>query len=329
MPSLKALRIEALTPEQEASIPKWRDEWLRIGMAAGPCDQILARDAINRAYRAIGKGPPVIVWCDSPLTCQIGIAAIRGASLRDSLWDSLGASLRASLGDSLGASLGDSLRDSLRASLGDTYFLGQHDSFWVCFYKFCEHLGVRYEPEMSTRLCIMADLCRSCGWVYFFENMCFVSARPEVHTEVDDRSINRLHCETGPAMKFNDGWNIWAWHGVRVPQDVIERPETITEDAIFAEPNAEVRRVMIERYGKGKLLSSKRLKLIDQNAAHLAELYTLDLGGNVGWGLLSVTCHTTGKTTVLWANPQHRTARAALAASWGMTEQEYAPAVET
>jgi hypothetical protein len=175
----------------------------------------------------------------------------------------------------------------------------------------------------------MADLCRSCGWVYFFENMCFVSARPEVHTEVDDRSINRLHCETGPAMKFNDGWNIWAWHGVRVPQDVIERPETITEDAIFAEPNAEVRRVMIERYGKGKLLSSKRLKLIDQNAAHLAELYTLDLGGNVGWGLLSVTCHTTGKTTVLWANPQHRTARAALAASWGMTEQEYAPAVET
>ena len=73
-----------------------------------------------------------------------------------------------------------------------------------------------------------------------------VSDRPIV-LKVDDR--NRPHCEDGPFCEWSDGSALYSWHGVRVPWDVIDRPESITVARIDREENAEVRRVMIERMG--------------------------------------------------------------------------------
>ena len=52
-----------------------------------------------------------------------------------------------------------------------------------------------------------------------------------------------------PSRDWPDGWGIWAWHGVRVPRDVIEYPEGLTGERIEGEENVEVRRAMIERIG--------------------------------------------------------------------------------
>jgi hypothetical protein len=68
----------------------------------------------------------------------------------------------------------------------------------------------------------------------------------------------RLHHETGPAMSWADGWEIHAWHGVRVPADFhswdIERA--------LSEPNAEIRRCAIERIGWENL--TDRLALVSE-----------------------------------------------------------------
>ena len=58
---------------------------------------------------------------------------------------------------------------------------------------------------------------------------------------------NRLHHDTGPARSWGDGWAIWAWHGVRVPQSLIEDGWPV--ERILREPNAEIRRCAIERLG--------------------------------------------------------------------------------
>src|SRR5208337_1390196 len=47
---------------------------------------------------------------------------------------------------------------------------------------------------------------------------------------------------------YSDGWGVYAWHGLRVPRQLIERPEELSIAAIDGEQNAELRRVMIERY---------------------------------------------------------------------------------
>lgn len=52
-----------------------------------------------------------------------------------------------------------------------------------------------------------------------------------------------------------------------VPQDVIENPAGITVERIKGENNAEVRRVLIERYGYERYIADARLQLVDQCGA--------------------------------------------------------------
>ena len=72
----------------------------------------------------------------------------------------------------------------------------------------------------------------------------------------------RLHSEDSPSIAYRDGWSLWHWHGVNVSRQIIEFPETITVKQIEDEANAEVRRVMIERYGQAKyLLDSEAVEI--------------------------------------------------------------------
>jgi len=105
------------------------------------------------------------------------------------------------------------------------------------------------------------------GFRIVHEEFCIVSDRPEVLT-VDDR--NRPHGENGPSHRWRDGWSLWHWHGVAIPEaqrHIIEQPERITVDEIQAETNAEIRRVMIERYGYDRYIRDAGLTLVDSRPA--------------------------------------------------------------
>ena len=357
------MKIGSLTAEQSALLPKWHDEWLQIGMDERPVDRELARSAISRAYKLIGKDDPLIVFCDSPATSSLGIAVWphlfrKSVSLRDSLWASLGVSLRVSLRDTLWASLGVSLRVSLRDSLWDslgvslwdslgvslrdslgdslraisrsTWFFGQHDSYWVSFYRFCAEIGVQYKPDALHRLAIMEDLCRSCGWIYFYENVCFVSGRPAVHTEVierNDHKIHRLHCENGPAMSFSDGFSIYAWHGTRVPDHVILHPEQITPKQILTERNAEIRRVMIERYGQDRFVNDAGAKEVSRGPD--GELLRIDLEEDEPIVALRLRCPSTSAVYIIRVPPDQNDFVAAKAWTFGLKKSEYVFAQES
>ena len=240
-----------------------------------------------------------------------------GASLRDSLGDSLGTSLgdslgtslRDSLGDSLEASLGDSLRDSLwaslraslgdslrdslwaslRASLGDslrasgklkyhaTWFWGQSDLYWIAFYRFCEKIGVKYNAEDATLLRAHERLARNCGWVYFFEKRIFACDRPDRI----EMSGTQLHSATGPAIRFRDGYGVWALHGVRVPRDVVETDGEKMDagwlrEHFLAEKNAQVRAEIARKVGAGLLCSRLGAREIESRDGYT--LLLLDIG---------------------------------------------------
>ena len=81
------------------------------------------------------------------------------------------------------------------------------------------------------------------GWLVPHERTCWLSERPEVvRTDAKDR----LHCASGPALRYRDGWSRFAWKGVIVPAWVIERPQDITLDWIDAQIDAPVRHAMID-----------------------------------------------------------------------------------
>jgi hypothetical protein len=105
--------------------------------------------------------------------------------------------------------------------------------------------------EQRHRLNWWLTLSRTTGWWHPFENIVVACERP-ARQAVD--AEGRLHHESEAALLCRDGWPVYAWHGVRVPEQVITSPATLDPAAILAEQNAEVRRVMIERFGAERLM---------------------------------------------------------------------------
>jgi hypothetical protein len=88
-----------------------------------------------------------------------------------------------------------------------------------------------------------------------------ISDRPEKLT-VDD--LNLPHCDDGPFCRWRDGSALYSVHGVRVPWWVVEHPDRITIEHINKQDNAEIRRVMIERFGWPRYLAESGAKRLDR-----------------------------------------------------------------
>ena len=202
---------------------------------------------------------------------------------------------------------------------------GQHDSGWLAYYDFVSQIGVEGTEPLNG----LTKLARNGGWWWPFEHICILTDRPiELHR--DNRS--RLHNETNMAMKFRDGWGIYAWHGVLVPAYVVLLPEPLTFDLIESEPNAEVRRVLIERYGLDNYLREGRVIKIHQDQCGI--LYRMNLESDEPILVVRVQNSTpepdgTIKEYFLRVPPNMMRARQAVAWTFGLSEEEYTPLVET
>lgn len=79
------------------------------------------------------------------------------------------------------------------------------------------------------------------------------------------------HCDDGPCIAWApdeaepDGKKAWFISGIEVTEQIVMRPETLTIKQIKEEKNAEVRRIMRERYGNGKYLQETGAKVIDSD----------------------------------------------------------------
>jgi Domain of unknown function (DUF6745) len=172
--------------------------------------------------------------------------------------------LRETLRDAVAVPLRETLVGTSGTSLWFTWY-GQHDGHWVGYYDVHRALGrTRYDPDDDRQLDLWATLARSAGWWWPAEGLCVLSDRPtEVHTEpVPGASYGqrRLHNQAGPAVRYADGWGMYAWHGIRVPAWVVTGP---TVARIAAERNIEVRRCAIEHLGWDTYIERAGLRLIN------------------------------------------------------------------
>ena len=102
------------------------------------------------------------------------------------------------------------------------------------------------------------------GFRVMHEEFSMVCDFPEI---ISRDSQNRPHSNTGPSHRWRDGWSLYHIHGVRVPEYVVTRPQEITIGLIRSETNAEVRRVMIGRYGYSRYCKDAGLTLVDSRSA--------------------------------------------------------------
>ncbi|MGY8711943.1 hypothetical protein RAD16_39930 [Bradyrhizobium sp. 18BD] len=118
---------------------------------------------------------------------------------------------------------------------------GSHDLSWLGAYDYLrEVLDLHAETEPLRGL---MQLATSVGWLLPHEHCCWLAERPNLLC-ADAR--DRLHHASGPALRYPDGWSIWAWRGVEVPRWIIEHQDRITLAAIDDQIDVQVRRCMIE-----------------------------------------------------------------------------------
>lgn len=214
------------------------------------------------------------------------------------------------------------IQDALHAPGGD-----RATPDWLAAYDFLGRVCGVAEVE---RLRGLMELSRSAGWWWWPQRGAVVlSERPD-RLQLDDQG--RLHCGHGPALGYPDGWELWAWHGVRVPRRVVENPESLAAREVLAEPDVEVRRVMIERIGHERLIRDGCARRVSED--ELGILWRLDLPDDEPLVCVEVTDASPGPGAVyrrylLRVPPDVRSAREAVAWTFGVDAGEYRPAIET
>ena len=175
------------------------------------------------------------------------------------------------------------------------------------------------------------------------EKFAMVSDRPVLLT-VDAQ--NRPHCDDGPFCRWRDGTAIYSIHGVRVPRSVVEHPESLTVARIDSEANDEVRRIMVDRYGSGRFLRDSGATRVQ--ADEYGTLYERRFSSGqpaVFVHLINSTAEADGTRREFWrrvhpelrpllgdgriGEPQARTARNAVASTYGLRGEQYAPMEQT
>jgi hypothetical protein len=211
---------------------------------------------------------------------------------------------------------------------------GWYYSDWLAWIEFPTHFPeFKYDKKQLEQWREWIAIAKSTHGFLAFDGICFVSDRPTRLT-VDDQG--RLHNESGAALQYADSYSFYSWHGVTIDWDkayIIEHPEQITTELIEAEANAEVRRVMIERYGQDRFIIDSKAQKIHED--DFGVLYEKELKDDpepmVMVKVVNATAEPTGEYKDYWirVDPKCRTAKQAVAWSFNKTEEEYCPMIQT
>jgi hypothetical protein len=274
-------KLEKLTAEQEARFTEFTEKWLSIGLSTEPCDFEKAKEAACLAYRLVDlEEPKNFFLADSP------VDAIR-------------------------------LIKELAPDMSETQIFsdmsyGAHEAPWLSFYNYFQEVaGI----DCCNKLQGLMDLAKYSGWVSFYDDTVVFQHRPEM-IKFDDQ--NRLHSETGPAIRYRDGYSVYAWHGTSIPAEWIENKSKLTAKIALTWENIEQRRCAAEIIGWATILRELNSKVIDSDEdpmiGNLLEVDIPDIGREK---FLQVICGT-GRTFAIPVPPDCKTALEANAWTYGV-----------
>ena len=355
------MRIDSISPEQAARFGEWAEKWVAIGLSTEPADFDAATEAALKAYRLCNLDrPTVVLRLGSPYAATVG-GALAWAILREVL-----PQVRSQVESQVESQVGSQVESQVESQVWSqvlplvrsqvwsqveslVWSLVTHGlnndrggSFWASWGAYVSFIRDVLGWQNPVLECFEIDeaLIKSCGWVWWHEDVCAISDRPaEIHRDEQ----GRLHNEIGPAVLYRDGWSLWSWHGVTVSEKIITKPQSITVRKIQKEENAEVRRAMIEIFGYERYIKKAGMVLVSEDKDILQnprKLWRKDIGDE--WPLTLVDVINSSpepdgsfRRYILSVPPEDdsgnpiRTPHEAIAWTWGMSPEEYWTTVET
>jgi len=344
-------RLPPALPQDDVLIPL-RDKWIAAGLSTAPADRARAEAAVRHAYRRAGRSDAVrMIWALSPMAgAHITDSLTRRAKVPRAVADVVTplrrvVTRRASsvVSDAVSLYVATMLAQPVEAEVGAPVWApinqqmarlikhpipvpayGQHDARWLAYYEGLGELGV----DVS-ELDALMEMAQSCGWWWPFDDVCVLTER---YSRLARDARGRLHASDGPAVVYPDGWSIYAWRGTVVPDEIILWPELLTVLRIQRQPNVEVRRALLERYGLDRYIDDSGA--IPIHADETGTLYRCEMAGDEPLVVVSVQNHTpeadgSRKRHVLRVPPDVTEARQAIAWTFGVRAEEYRPERET
>lgn len=191
-----------------------------------------------------------------------------------------------------------------------------------------------YSAPNLESLNIWSRLLERAYALLFYEGIAFVCEYP-VHSRLD--AEHRFHDENGPALKFADEFAAHFWHGRRVTRETIESPQSITVEQIEKEKNVETRSILVERYGLERfIIDSGARKIHEDECGVLYHKVFTSHDSLTDEPLVVVMVDNstpepdgTRQRFFLRVPPTIKSAREAVAWTFGLDEDDYAPTVES
>lgn len=344
-------KITKLTPEQEALIPVSREKWRKITLSTERIDRDKAREAVKEAYDLINLQEPKIMFCCSfysALQTIFNLPDEKNTLIKEAyLFDKY---FFGKYSDEFKDKSPDIVYDKIIRLLNQDELLLYNQIIWddvreifidIDFDVTYDLLEYMIQIELW-RLYIFIDCCNSilncgfseklsnifeslvknCGWIFPFENICIVCDRPSL-LSFDNQ--NRLHAEAEPAIQFTDGYSLYAYHGVTLPEKYGKlHPQEWQAKWLLEEDNAELRRVLIQGIGYTRIIQQLQATELD----FYQEYTLLKIDKNIDIEpiyLLKMTCPSTGFIHVLRVPPDVKSAREAIRwVNWGINPDEFA-----
>lgn len=175
-------KINSLTPEQEALLPVYREQYREIGLSTRRTNRAKAEAAIKRAYKYLKFKEPEIVWEDNPFK-----GARKAAELLKGTTD---------------------VTKQEIADQASKASYGSFEAYWVSFYAF---IGEQLPVKKDDLLDIVKDIVAECGVYWTFEDIVVLTDKP---TEIQMKD-GKLHNPTGKALAYEDGSGLYAYEGTR------------------------------------------------------------------------------------------------------------------
>jgi hypothetical protein len=184
-----------LTPEQEAKIQAYSEKWKKIGTSCEPCNFEKCKEFAVLTYQQADLEPPTEFYlCDSP---------IQAANLAADLKIKKGA---------IDVNNPNFNRKELVKECYDEQIYGFHEASWLAYYDFMlNEMGV----EEARKLTGLMGMAENCGWWAPYASVSIFQHRPVI-CKFDENE--KLHCEDGPAVLYQDGTSIYMIHGKKVEE---------------------------------------------------------------------------------------------------------------
>lgn len=312
-------KITETSKEMRDSFSEIRSKWIGAAVNCTPIDKECARRVVNKIYKKCRRPSPLLIKLPNPLFTNIAASILESKKKYEDI-----------IGNKKSE---EEITKKLLLLLEDidisNYGIKIDKNVYVYWYFDWFAYAEVFAPYLPFCGAIDYESYKNCHIVLPTETICFISENP-ISIKRDERK--RLHCENGPALSYSGGFDLYRWHGLRVPKEAILNRNSITREMILKEDNVEVRRSLVEMIGGERLVKLFQFECVSND--HVGKLWRgrLPTGEEIAMTeLINSTPEPDGSFKTYWegAHPKAKTCHDAVARAFGETVETYKPELET